>query len=241
MLNVVLWKWDQPSNPRKYSADHVNVMCAMLRRNLSIPHRIVCVTDDAKWITECETAPLWSDCFEVPNATGAHLPSCYRRLKLYDRATQKSLGIDKGDRIMGLDLDSLITGDIRELVATQGEYVGWHLMNWRNEMTFNGSLQMFTAGTLQDIWSDFDPATSPKAARDAGYKGSDQAWLTYKLITRPGAVGLRYPLVSSFPLQNAIQGEPVPETRIVFFHGSVKPWDADAQSGPRWINQYWRT
>ena len=38
-----------------------------------------------------------------------------------------------------------------------------------------------TAGTLQEIWSDFDPATSPKEASDAGFRGSDQAWISYRL------------------------------------------------------------
>src|SRR3954467_801917 len=128
MLQIVLWKWEQPGANRAYLPEHVNVMCSMLRRNLvNTPHRIVCVTDSEAGITECETAHLWRDTDDLPNATGRHLPSCYRRLKLYERATQRDIGIDKGDRIMGIDLDSLITGDLREVVQTEGLFVGWHL------------------------------------------------------------------------------------------------------------------
>jgi hypothetical protein len=241
MLQIVLWKWDQPGAGRDYLPEHVNVMCSMLRRNLvNTPHRIVCVTDSEYGITECETAPLWRDADDLPNATGRHLPSCYRRLKLYDRETQKGIGIDKGDRIMGIDLDSLITGDLRDLVRIEGLFVGWHLKRNDGLHTFNGSLQMFTAGDLQEIWSEFDPRKSPKEAFDAGFKGSDQSWLSYKLLTREGCVGLTYPLVSSYPLQNRLMGELKNATRIIFFHGSQKPWDPQARFDSRWIDRYWR-
>jgi hypothetical protein len=241
MLQIVLWKWDQPGARTSYLAEHVDIVTAMLRRNLHItPHRIVCVTDDTSGITECETADLWSDCVDLANATGKHLPSCYRRLKLYDRETQQSIGIDKGDRILSLDLDSLITGDIRSLVATKGEFVGWGLPNRKGEQVFNGSLQMFTAGDLQHIWSDFDPHKSPKEAFNAGFFGSDQAWLSYKLCNRPGSVALGYPLVSSYPLQNRIQGVLKYETRLIFFHGSEKPWNPQARFHTPWIERYWR-
>lgn len=241
MLQIVLWKWDQPGFARTYLPEHVNVMCSMLRRNLvNTPHRILCVTDRPDGITECETAPLWSDTEDLPNATGKHLPSCYRRLKLYDRATQKDLGIGKGDRIMGIDLDSLITGDLREVIATEGLYVGWHLRRQDGLFVFNGSLQMFTAGDLQEIWSEFNPKSSPKEAFNAGFKGSDQSWISYKLQKRDGCVGLTYPLVSSYPMQNRILGELKAGTRIVFFHGSQKPWDSQARFNTRWIDRYWR-
>lgn len=241
MLQVVLWKWEQPGANRVYLPEHVNVMCSMLRRNLHrVPHRIVCVTDDPSGITECETAPLWSDMNQTPNATGRHLPSCYRRLKLYDAATQKDIGIDRGDRIMGIDIDTLITNDLRPVIETEGKFVGWHLQRQDGKYVFNGSLQMFTAGTLQEIWSEFDPKTSPKEAFEHGFKGSDQSWLSYKLCDKPDSVGLVYPLVSSYPLQNRMRAELKAATSIIFFHGSQKPWDKAARSATRWIDRYWR-
>lgn len=241
MLQVVLWKWDQPGANRVYLPQHVNVMCSMLRRNLQgIPHRIICVTDAEYGITECETFPLWNDVGDLPNASGRHLPSCYRRLKLYDANTQRQMGIDKGDRIMGIDLDSLITGDLRPVIRTEGEFVGWHLKRSDGMFVFNGSLQIFTAGTLQFIWSEFDPVKSPKEAAWRGFRGSDQAWLSYKLCDRPGSVGLVYPMVSSYPLQNRMLGELKAATKIIFFHGSQKPWDPQARLNSRWIDRYWR-
>jgi hypothetical protein len=240
MLQIVLWKWDQPNARTAYLSEHVDMVCTMLRRYLgTMPHRIICITDDSSGIHECETAPLWMDCMDLPNASGKHLPSCYRRLKLYDRETQRDLGIDKGDRIMGIDLDSLITGDLKAVVATQGRFVGWHLPSREGHLVFNGSLQQFTAGDLQHVWSEFNPAKSPKEAASAGFRGSDQAWISYKMQKQEGAVGLRDPLVSSYPLQNRIQGFRK-GTSIIFFHGSQKPWSPAALADTPWISRYWR-
>ena len=242
MLHIVLWKWDQPGGKHVYEAEHVNVMATMLRRNLQHhPHRIVCVTDETGGITECETADLWHDHNDLANASGRHLPSCYRRLKLYDRTTQEAIGIEKGDRVMGIDLDTLITGDIRRLVKTEGRFVGWGLRGLGDRPVFNGSLQMFNAGDLSEIWTEFNPATSPKEAQAAGYNGSDQAWLSYKLVDKAGSVPLHWPEVSSYPLQNRIQGVLKRETKIIFFHGSLKPWSPQARFYTPWIDRYWRT
>lgn len=241
MLQIVLWKWK--GHNRRFEPDFVNIMCNMLRRNLPhYPHRIICVTDDPYGIVECETAHLWTDYHDVANASGKHLPSCYRRLKLYDATTQKELGIDKGDRILGLDLDALICTDIRNIVETPGKYVGWELRGSHHPRVFNGSFQMFDAGTLQDIWSEFnnDPLGAIQAAGHAGFKGSDQAWLSYKLINDEGSVGLRWPDVSSYPLQNKVQGILRRDNRIIFFHGSQKPWDPQARQSTPWIDRYWR-
>lgn len=241
MLQVVLWKWDQPGFRMSYTAEHVNVMCSMIRRNLNgTPHRIICITDNNDGITECETAHLWRDLDDTPNRSGRHLPSCYRRLKLYDPKTQKDLGIDKGDRILGLDLDSLITGPLREIVKTEGRYVGWQLAGHEHPFVFNGSFQMFDAGDLEHIWKDFDPKVSPWTASNAGFRGSDQAWLSYNLVGKEGSVGLEWPEVASYPLQNRIQGVLKTETRIVFFHGSEKPWTPNAIFNTPWIERYWR-
>jgi hypothetical protein len=241
MLQIVLWKWEQNGFRHTYTAEHVNVMAAMLHRNLQgIPHRIVCVTDRTDGIANCETATLWTDANDLPNASGKQLPSCYRRLKLYDRETQKDIGIDKGDRIMGIDLDTLITGHLRDVVRTEGRFVGWELKGTEHPLVFNGSLQMFTAGDLQEIWSKFDPKESPREALRNGFRGSDQAWLSYNLVNKPGSVGLKWPLVASYPLQNRIQGILKAETRIIFFHGSEKPWTPNAKFNTPWIARYWR-
>jgi hypothetical protein len=241
MINIVLWKWAQAGNSRAvYEAEHVNVAVAMLRRNIKLTSRIICITDDRSGIADCETAPLWGDCDNLANASGGYLPSCYRRLKLYDRATQMDLGIEKGERIISLDLDMLVTSNLDRLLKTEGRFVGWEMPGSIHAKVFNGSLQMFTAGDLQFIWSSFDPKTSPRDAAIAGFKGSDQSWLSWKLISQPGSVGLKLPDIASYPAQVRIQKIKPEDNKIIFFHGQVKPWFPEAKADTPWVSQYWK-
>lgn len=240
-VHIVLWKWDQENCARSYTAEHVNVMAAMLHRNISaLRYRIICITDNPHGITECETYPLWRDHADIPNATKPMLPSCYRRLKLYDRETQRALDIDEGDRICGLDIDAVICKDIAGILRTQGRFVGWELAGPLHSTVFNGSLQMFTAGDLQEIWSSFDPEVSPEQALVAGWLGSDQAWLSMNLIGKEGSVGLLWPEVASYPV-NVIQGGVhSAKTKLMFFNGMHKPWDDVTRKASPFIDRYWR-
>jgi hypothetical protein len=239
-VHIVLWKWSQPNERTTYTAHHVNVMAAMLKRNNKLGARVICITDRADGISECETFPLWDDAGHLANATKPNLPSCYRRLKLYDLETQRSLGIEKGDRIVGIDLDSIVCGNIDGILQTEGRYVGWGLKGTHHLNVFNGSFQMFTSGDLQEIWTSFDPDTSPKECFRKGWLGSDQSWLSMNLVGQPGSVALKWPEVASYPLQVRLMGVHSAKTRIMFFHGSIKPWTPQALKDTPFINRYWR-
>lgn len=243
LLNIVLWKWDQPGlkYANGYTAEHVNVMASMLRRNLAgVPHRIICVTDASGGVTECESFPLWPDAGGIANATKTYLPSCYRRLKLYDPNTQQEMGIERGERIMSIDLDTLIVGPLHDVVHTPGRYVGWGMQGKHRPKVFNGSLQMFTAGDLDFVWKSFDPANSPRVANEAGYLGSDQSWLSMLLAEADDSVSLGWPTIASYSLNVRIQKKVDPDTRIIFYHGHTKPWSPEAYEETGLTNRYWR-
>lgn len=225
---------------RVYEAEHVNVMAAMIARNLKSQHRIICVTDNPEGIG-VETFELWDDHSKLNNATKSYLPSCYRRLKLYDQKTQRRLGINVGDRIVGIDLDTIVTGGLDDLFLTMGDYVGWEMIGGRKGRVFNGSLQMFNSdGALQFIWDEFKGNESRIEAANNGYHGSDQAWLSYKLVGRDGSVGLRHPAITSYPLQARIQNRVTPKSALCFFHGLFKPWDPEVKQQTPWVLDYWR-
>jgi hypothetical protein len=233
-------KWTDEGVDRHYNASHVNHLARCVIGNADdVPVRVVCVTDDPTGIS-CETFPLWEDCGKLRNASGAHLPSCYRRLKIYDRATQRELGIPVADRVVSIDLDSLVTGNLRDVLLKKGIFVGWKLAGMNHDETYNGSFQMFTAGSLRDIWEDFDPARSPQVASAAGWRGSDQAWLSMKLIGREGCTNIDYPTFASYPLHIRKMGAFSARTRLVFFHGKKKPWSPEARAEASWISRYWR-
>jgi hypothetical protein len=242
MINVVLWKWrPAPGVHRAYDSGHVNALARSIKNNAAKwPVRIICVTDDPRGITECETYPLWEDCSRLLNASGDHLPSCYRRLRLYDPDTQTDMGIKRGERIIGLDLDTLVCGSLDSVFNKDGVYVGWLLAGTVHDEVYNGSFQMFNAGELRDVWDDFDPDNSPKQANLAGYRGSDQSWLSWKLVGREGCTHIPYPLFASYPLHCRKLGYFSAKTRLVFFHGTRKPWSPETMRESNWVQRYWR-
>ena len=241
MLHIVLWKWNQPGFRETYTHDHVNALAKAVRKHINgTPHRIVCVTDDAGKIDESvDVHPLWKDHNTTPNASGARFPSCYRRLKLFDPQTQREMKIAKDDRVMSLDLDTLITGDLKPIVTRKERFVGWAVRGTRHIRVFNGSMFMFSAGDFQEIWSTFNPLTSPTKALTSGYFGSDQGWLSLNLSQRTDCAGWHFPQVASFPRE--LQRRPaLPNgVTIACFHGKKKPWHADVQREAPWIKQHY--
>jgi len=241
MYHLILWKWNQHNAREIYTAEHVNKMVSMLNRNCrGLRYRIVCITDDPSGIHACETFPLWHDAAEMHNATNKTLPSCYRRLRLYDPKAQSDLGMRPGERVASIDLDALVTGQLAPLLSMPGRFVGWELPGTHHPRVFNGSFQMFSAGTLNHIWEDFDGERSALEANKAGYRGSDQAWLSYRLINEPDSVGVAYPMISSYPLQTKIRGHHSAETLLVFYHGRLKPWHDEAKRKSNLTQQFWR-
>jgi len=241
MLNVVLWKWVQANFKHAYLSEHVNVMVSMLRRHAhGMPFRIICVTDDPSGIEGCDVFPLWDDHSGLSNRSGANLPSCYRRLKLFDPKTQEAMGIAPGQRICSIDLDSVITGDMRPLWNKPQHFVGWAVRGSHHLRVFNGSMWMFTARENSKVWTQFNPERTPDAVHQAGYLGSDQSWLSYNFAGDSTCGNWGFPTAVSYPREVARRPKLVNGTSIVFFHGKKKPWHPNVQNEAAWIKQHWR-
>lgn len=244
MQHVVTWKWTQPGVRAQsvYTSEHVNVFHSMMKRNTpKMEYKLWCITDDETDIhPEVECFPLWRDLDQLKNASGAHLPSCYRRLRLFDPATQKEMGIKPGDRITWIDLDAVIVGDMRHVFKRTERFVGWAVRGVRHLRVFNGSIVQFSAGDLEEIWKDFNPDTSPETAKRHGYFGSDQSWISFKLAKRIDCAGFGYPHVLSYP--NELQRRPIVPNNasIVFFHGAKKPWHDNVKRFSPWVEKHWK-
>lgn len=245
-LHFVTWKWqqDKPVHGGGYIAEHVNVMHDMLKRNVTLPFRHVCVTDDPSGINpRVDFHPLWKDLNDKPNICGQHLPSCYRRLRLFDPVMQREMGIKPGERIISIDLDAVIVRNTDHHWKRTERFVGWARRGSVHPTVFNGSMWMFTAGDLEEIWTEFDPNTSPQEANRAGYMGSDQSWLSMKLVRQPYVGGWSPSNVISF--SNDIWNKPqrtnlLRQADIIFFHGKHKPWHMEASRRHPWIKEHWR-
>lgn len=235
-----------------YVADHVNRLDAMLRRNVTLPFEHVCVTDMPEGIaSHIRIVPMW------PELGG--YGKCYRRLKVFDPAMREVLG----PRIVSIDLDTVITGNIDHLFARPEPFVIWgdrSPVPKGATTPYCGSLFMLEIGHRPDVFFDFAPDVALNLRRTHGFIGSDQAWMSHMIKGAP--VWKKSDGVYSFRLdiQLRIAFRPVgmiagrnrparpqnrdgglPEaTRIVFFHGAEDPSQTHLHVHHKWIAEHWK-
>lgn len=219
-VSVVTWKWSSaPGYRSTFGPETVNVLRRMVARHYSKPHRFICVTDDAKGLDpEVEVIPAWNDFAHLPSPSGGKNPSCYRRLRMFHPDIYRSFG----ERFVSLDLDMVITGDLIPVWDRPEDIV---LVGDTNPRTFyNGSMILMSAGARSQVWNDFDPATSIKAARAAGHFGSDQAWISHRLGPKEAKWT---PLDGVYSYRNHIErtGNRLPaNAKVIVCHGANDPW-----------------
>ena len=218
MITIVCWKWKGADSYRsKFTSEHVRTLAAMIARNTSVAHKIVCVTDDVKsvWgIPNVEPVELW----DVPKiALPADKPNCYRRLKLFDGALPRDVF---GERVLSIDLDCVIVGNIDHILSESADFCGWTM----GGMPFNGSLWSLKVGARPQVWEDFDGLNSRNAAAACGFIGSDQAWMSYRLSHDERRYTPEEHGVYSWKKHIRKTGLPH-NASIVFFHGVPDPWD----------------
>lgn len=236
MLDIVTFKWKPAHSYRSsFTAEAVNVLAAMVRRNFRGAYRFSCITDDPAGLDpEIRPLPMFEEHASLVSTHGRQNPSCYRRLKLFSPEARELIG----PRILSLDLDAVITGDVTGLWTRPDDFIAWEGTAGKNP--YNGSMMMLTAGARPAVWADFNPARSPALARQAGFIGSDQAWIAYRLGSGE-ARWTRSDGVFSWRMHLRLKGGKLPPgARIVFFHGHADPWQATTQSRAPWICDHWR-
>lgn len=234
-LTVVCWKWKPAPGYRSvFGPETVNTLQRMVARHYPRPHRFVCVTDDPVGIASTvEIVPLWDDFATVLSPHGPKNPSCYRRL----RAFSADIASVFGQRFVSLDLDCVITGDLRPLWDRNESFVIWGDTNPKT--FYNGSMFMLTAGARAKVFETFDPRSSPKAASRAGCFGSDQGWISY-CLGGGEAKWNRDDGVYSFRNDLLNKRTDLPKNcRIVFWHGRHDPWGPFAQCNYPWVREHY--
>lgn len=161
MLTVVTWLWG-----KKYGTEDVRKLQAGVTRHLKQDHRFFVAHPQADddYLTK--------------------IPGCFCRLRMFDKGWQAENGVQEGDRIACMDLDSVVTGELDPLFNRPETFMILQGANAANPCPFNGSLMMLRAGWHQEVWSDF---TLEKAQAVPFYEfPDDQGWLHHKL---PNAAG----------------------------------------------------
>jgi hypothetical protein len=236
VLSFVTWYWKGNGNSRySFDAQSVNVLFRMLDRHYPEPHRNICVTNLPKGIdSSIEIVPDREDFATIINPSGAHNPSCYRRL----RAFAPDAGEVFGERLVSFDLDAVIVGDLRPLFDRPEDFVIWGQSDFPKRQFYNGSLWMLRTGTRTRVWTEFSPRLSPLRQRRAGVRGSDQGWMSLVLGPHEARWGEKDG-VYSYRVHIQPRGNVLPNNaKVVAFHGRLNPFSYECRNIP-WIEEHY--
>lgn len=233
MITVVTWLWEEGF--RDYNAAHVNVLARMVCRNIAVPCRFVCVADRGDGLEShvnwFPTPPAAQEIGRLRNPEGVRFPSCYRRLWMFSPEAAAL-----GERLLLIDMDLVVLRELSHLFTFRAPFVGWRpLATWGAHRRYGGGIYLLTPGSRAHVWEDFHGQSSIQEARAAGFRGSDQAWLSYKLGDKeevwPDAVGI----YSIRDMQNGRAPLPA-DACLVQFNGPQKPWNSPLP----WVADHWR-
>lgn len=233
MLTVVTWLWSRPGYRSTFTAAHVNTLAAMVARHYARPHRVVCVTNNGSGIdSRVEIVPDRADFANVPSPAGKGFPSCYRRLRMFEPDAARYFG----ERFVSIDLGVVIVGDLVPLWDMPEDFVAYRDPLFPAQ--YCGAMMLLRAGARPYVWQAFDAIRSPVIAKHNGFRGSDQAWISY---AAPFArTWSREHGVCSYAKDIRRQGGALPEdARLVIFHGAAKPWSDEPQR-LAWIREHYR-
>jgi hypothetical protein len=231
VLKVLSWFWAQPGGRANYTADVVNMWAAAVRRNLTLPHTIACVTDHPEGIDssiEIITPPRDFENVRIPT-WGDRKPQCLRRISMFRPDAAEIFG----PRFACMDLDAVIAGSLDPLFDVRNDFK-MMIGTAPKIRPYNGSMMLMTAGTRPQVYTEFTPERATLAGKH--FLGSDQAWIAFSLgwgeatwDEKDGAVWFS-PRYSMNP----------PECRVMFFPGAVKPWTvAGHRPLDHWVRRHY--
>lgn len=226
MVTVLCVLWGD-----KFSKDYVYNLKSAVARNTTVPHKFICLTDQV--LEDVETLIL------RPGLEG-----WWNKMQLFD-------GRVKG-RIVYLDLDTLITGNIDWLMNYDGPFAGIEDLGSVNSHQqhlkgkFQSGVVAWDSKDADWIWNDFN---FRKGLATSAFRGDGEYLESIVPTHRRVLLQRRYPQqIKSYKYDvypNNIGG-----SSIVCFHGrpsiiqsmtetvetSTKTYEPQS-----WVSEYWRT
>lgn len=200
-----------------FSPDYVLFLKDMVARNLEggFEARFVCFTDRPGELPDhIETAPLPAD-----------LPGWWSKLALFREGL-----FPAGDRVLFLDLDTVITGAIDRVAAHAGgvEDRLTILRDFYRPDGLQSSVMAWRAGEHQEIWDSFQRVGCPMSNT-----GGDQAWI--ELVVPRDDIAIWQDLFPKlFVSYKQTHGIPN-DAAVVVFHGRPRPHEVTEG----WVPKVW--
>ena len=237
-VNVICMKWGD-----KFPASYVNKLYAMVERNLTIPFRFVCFTEDPKGIrqeVEIQSLPE----IELPD----NIPERgWRKLTVF----AENFGGLSG-RTLFLDLDVVIVNSIDEFFTIPGDFLIAFDSKKVKKKEGNSSVFRFEIGQYPQILEYFKENfeqvrkevrhEQAYLSREMNKLGKMQFW------PKKWVPSFKYHCAPSW-IRSWFESPHIPEdAKIILFHGLPNPpeaikgisgkWYRHIQPSP-WIEKYW--
>jgi hypothetical protein len=243
-VNIVCMKWKRENGADKFGPEYVNRLHNMVKKNLTIPHRFVCFTDDSTGFdAEIESFPL------PPVKLRGGLPERgWKKLGILS----KKLGDLTGTALF-LDLDIAVVGNIDGLFKLPGEFIVARDKQG-NEVEGNSSVFRFEVGKHQDILDFFE-----KNFEDIRKEVRREQQFLSNEMTKKGifqfwpdnwCMSFKYNVMLPFPINWFVTPKIPKGAKVVIFHGRPTPVAAregyTAKFGLRrvrplkWLDEVWK-
>jgi hypothetical protein len=234
-INIICVKWGD-----KYGAEYVNRLYAAVQRHTTVEHRFHCFTDNA---TDLNSNIIVHD---LPHT---NLEGWWHKVYLFD----KNINIPAGEKIVFFDLDTLITGNIDQLLNLDSS----GLITVRDLLTgvisslpassknMQSCIMIWRHSNLNHVWDQF--ANNVEKSIASVRPHGDQRWIQAQVEDRLYIQDLLPGHLVSFKV-HCRSGLPK-NTRVVCFHGrpsipesvtfNGKIWKFDVTPQP-WVLEHWR-
>ncbi len=236
--NVICIKWGT-----KFGPEYVNRLYKMVEKNLTIPHRFVCFTDNGEGLLDgIEVRPL-------PELNDDGLPEkAWKKLGLF---TDKLADLE--GQALFLDLDIVIRENINEFFEVPGEFLIIKDWDFPNDIIGNSSVFRFEVKKYPDIIENFY-----KEGHDIRKRfKNEQAFLSHQMYDKgilnywdkSWCVSFKRNCLQPFPLNFFKEPKEPMNAKIVVFHG--RPTPEQAYNGfmgkgglryvkpTKWLDKYW--
>ncbi len=209
-LAVITWLWGN-----RFSPADVEKLYEGFKRHYKLPFRFFCVNDKAhNFKAPVVSVPM------PPKFCDMYALRCYRRLSLFN----PEYGLKFGERILQLDLDIAIVGDITQMFNVKDDFKIWECPSrgkhhGRSATVKNPTVMFFNPSFTQEFYNAFllkSHTMIAKAKRK--YHGSDQGLISHYFRACPtwtAADG-----IYSYRDNDAVKKMTLPKNaKIISFHG----------------------
>lgn len=234
--SFVCWLWNGTGlGDRPYAPEHVNTLRSAMMRHMSEKIRFICVADSSQGfdskVEVIITPPEAKEVGALRSPEGGRFPSCYRRLFNFSEQAKMF-----GDLILCGDIDFVPLKDMAPLWRRKEDFVGWRpYRDWGRKMRLGGGIYLLKTGSRTEVWTEFKGEESIREARAAGFRGSDQAWISHMLADKEVYYGREAGIYSIRDFPKVRVPKPPLDATLVQFNGPTKPWTSNLP----WVRRNW--